>query len=72
MHVLVAKVSQSVFCGLFLRPVSDVHECLGSLWWYLKVATSQETVRQLDNCLSHSFGYFLGHLKPKKASGKAI
>ena len=35
-------------------------------------ATWLETVRRLDSCLSHQFGYFLGHLKPKKASGKAI
>ena len=31
-----------------------------------------ETVRRLDSCLSHRFGYFLGHLKPTGASGKAI
>ena len=28
-----------------------------------KVATWLETVRQLDSCLSHRFGYFLGYLK---------
>ena len=31
-----------------------------------------ETVRRLDSRLSHRFGYFLGHLKPTRASGKAI
>ena len=40
------------------------------LWWDLKSSHLAGNCPEI--CLSHQFGYFLGHLKPKKASGKAI